>query len=940
MLCTANIFRYTFSRNTHGLVRNFSERSRAICDSQTKRVEETLRSSGILTSGQYLRDFMEKNKLADRGEDVYEVFQRATTFLADAGKKFYGAEKRERYREEFLDHVCNFKVILGSPILTNAGRREKSISACSIPAVNLLGMSRTQIAKIVGEYHTRGMGTGFCLDELENPIEMVKYLNQLAISEVQRGQIERSVGNMGVLSIDHPKVLDFIRVKKDHPEIKEWKFNLSVNVSDEFMFAWTHKLPFTLKDTRVVNPEELMIQIAESSHATGDPGLIFMDRINQANRVPQMGQYKTVVPCGEVALFEGEVCQFSYLNIPRFLKNNEIDLNELRIAIHATVALLDNSVEANIERMPNEHSANMVFSVRRIGIGICGFAEVLHAMGVPYSSEKARELAADLMSFINFESKWASIELAKERGPFQSFDHHATRKDLFIKPFAKHPTNWVSQKDWTELERLFTAYKIRNLATTILPPTGRSSLMAGVTGSIEPSFRLSVDSAFKRSLQRQYALHGIRSNPQDVFERVQSTGSIQSANLPTSIKEVYKTALELSSEDHLKMTAIFQRHIDEGISKTVNISGDSTIDDAAQVFRSAYEMGLKGITLYRDGSRSLQPKALKSELHPMTSEKIIDSIYGPIEVSKKIGKLLTSPLLMRLKQVHQNGTNYLVDPRQSTTRYEHSLGALALAQMVGANESTQIAALLHDISHTAFSHVIDLVFAERNQNYHDRLRNKFLLSPSAEESIKECSVTAEELACESIELIKGKNLNVDRLDYVIRDLKAVNRIFQPEYSSILNNLIVDKDGKIKCQNIDTARLIFNKFIEANVAIYFDPKAESAAVAMATILRKMLDQGLLVEEDFFTTDEALIAKIVSSPFKSIFEGIGPNMLFSLSEKATNHLPVLRKLRFVNPMIMGMPGYLTDHCEDSKARLNAYLETTATTVYYDIPLLNNL
>lgn len=863
-------------------------------------------------------------------------------FIAKAGEKFYGPRQTENHRRRFLELVCNFKLILGSPILTNAGRTVlKSISACSIPAIKLSTQTHEQISKIVGSYHTRGMGTGFCLDDLDNQIEMVKYLNDLAIKEVQTGQIERSVGNMGVLSIDHPQVLAFISLKRDNPQIKEWKFNLSVNLTDKFLTALNNNELFPLKNGELVNPQVVMMEIAECAHATGDPGIVFMDRINQLNRVPHVGRYKTVVPCGEVSLFDGEVCQFSYLNLPSFLKNNTIDRDELRFAIHAAVLLLDNAVEANIQRMPNEQSAEIISSLRRIGIGVCGFAEVLQAMGLPYGSEKARELASDLMSFINFESKWASIVLAKQRGPFKLFDHPETRKDLFIQPFQNHPTNFVSKEDWDQLAKFFKTYMIRNLATTILPPSGRSSLIAGVTGSIEPPFRLVADSACKSALERQCRLHGCDVNLQQIYEHINTVGSIQDTALSPTIKEIFKTAIEIAPEDHLLMAKAFQQHVDEGISKTVNLPRDATVDDVRKVFMIAYDLKLKGITVYRNGSREFQPKSLTiTPGTSMPSQIIQDRIYGDLPVSKRVAKLLESKLVARLKQVHQNGTNFLIDPRQSTSRYEHSVGTLALTIMLGGDESTQIAALLHDISHTAFSHVIDLVFANTSQNYHDLMREKFLSSPEAHQTLKECVITPKELSCHSIPMVKGECLNVDRLDYAIRDLLRVNRIYHPEYSSILNNLVVDKDGKIKCKNVDTARLIFNKFIEANLEIYFNAKAEVAAIVMAKILQSMLRQNLIVEEDFFSTDDAMIAKILQSPFKSIFEKIEPEIECYPSTTATNYPAALRKIRYVNPQIVGIQGNLTDHCQDSKKRLHTYLTTTPTKVFYQIPILEKL
>lgn len=233
-----------------------------------------------------------------------------------------------------------------------------------------------------------------------------------------------------------------------------------------------------------------MSQIAEHAHATGDPGLIFMDRINRLNRVPQMGNYETVVPCGEVSLFSGEVCQFSYLNLPQFLKGDQIDWQALKESIHICMMILDNAVEVNIERMPTKRSAEVISNLRRVGIGICGFSEVLQAKRLVYGSLEAQNFAKELMSFINLESKRASVNLAKERGPFPKFRNSTTRLDLFTKPFENVPTDVATRDDWQTLSQQIQEVGMRNLSTTIIPPSGRSSLMAGVTASMSPHLLL------------------------------------------------------------------------------------------------------------------------------------------------------------------------------------------------------------------------------------------------------------------------------------------------------------------------------------------------------------------------------------------------------------------------------------------------------------------
>ena len=903
---------------------------KTICQAHSRQVTDYLRMSRILNAGQHLADLLHTNKLADKNEEVFQVFGRSTRFLAEAGKNYYGLHEAANWHKKFLEVVAQFKVVLGSPMLTNAGRREKSVSACSIPPVNLSKMKKEEIAQMVGDYHTRGMGTGFCLDDVAEPAQMVRYLNQVAMAEVQRGLIERSCGNMGVLSIHHPEVLSFIRVKQDSPDIKDWKFNLSVNITDAFIESLEKKVPFKLNNGQKVDPKQLMRLIAEQAHATGDPGLIFMDRINSLNRVPHMGRYETVVPCGEVSLFSGEVCQFSYLNLPQFLENGQINWQLLKESIHITMMILDNAVEVNIDRMPTKQSAEVISKLRRVGIGICGFSELLQAKSIPYGSIEAQNFAKELMSFINLESKKASVELARQRGPFPGFNDLSTRIDLFTKPFQKTPTSRATQKDWELLGQEISKAGIRNLSTTIIPPSGRSSLMAGVTASIEPPFSLVVSEKFKLVIQKQAKEQGYFKDLGAVYDCIHKTGSLQQSDLPPVIKQIYRTALEMPAIDHLNMTSAFQSHTDEGISKTVNLVENTTIDEVYAVFQSAIgSSNMKGITIYRNNSRSLQPKTLSTSANE--TPMLIDPIYGPLKVTPKIAKILASPLMERLKKIHQNGIAYLVDPRQSTSRYDHSIGTMALAKILGASELEQIQALLHDVSHTAFSHLIDLVYEHEKQDYHEKYKQRFLSQDWVQKVMLDCGISLSDIQGNKTKFFEKKGINVDRLDYMIRDLKAVGRIFQPEYSLILNNLVIE-NGRLKCRDKETARLLFNKFLEVNQEVYFDPKVEAASVAFTDLLKKLLKGGHLKEEDFDKSEHELIETIKNSSYRSQFEAIGASTYKGFTLENNGRPPILRKLRYIDPEIQGQSGTLTEIDREAKERLEVYLNKTPTRVYY--------
>ncbi len=465
-------------------------------------------------------------------------------------------------------------------------------------------------------------------------------------------------------------------------------------------------------------------------------------------------------------------------------------------------------------------------------------------------------------------------------------------------------------------------------------------MFAGVTGSIEPPFRLVPDQNFRATLKYHCGRYGCSGDLQHIYDEVLESGSIQGCALPAPIKHIFKTALELTPASHIAMAAAFQRHVDEGISKTVNLPSSATVDDVAATLIAAYKSKLKGITVYRDGCRQLQPLALGTKNAQQASAgKIMDDVFGSLVIEGPIWKLLQSKLVSRLKGVHQNGVNYLIDPRQATSRFQHSVGVMSLVKMLGGSEQEQVAALLHDVGHTAFSHVIDLAFGTGAQDYHEQVKQNLLSTPDSLKLLQACDLTIEQLEQLSVPLIKGRSpfgLSADRIDYCIRDLKCVNRIFQPEYSAILNNLTCGIHGDIECKNLASARLLFRKFLQVNQEVYFDPKAEVAGVTLATILQHMVEEGQLQMGDLFLDESTLIERIRQSRFRDAFDAIGTDMRFTVSETATPYLPATRKLRYMDPTIADMEGVLTDHCSQSQEELARYLQT-ATVVYYDIEAL---
>ena len=499
--------------------------------------------------------------LCEKGESVRDIFARVVKTISNIEKDFSGKLVAKGFGKQMMGTLMKRKLIPSTTVLMNAGRFDEApLSACAVPPVNLCG-DMDEVKTIVDSYHFNGMGTGFNFDSLKDPIGTIEYLNQVGVTGQNNKAQLRPVGNMGVISIDHPKILEYIKIKMDSNRNKKWVFNFSINITDDILSKMVAGDYITLRNGKRISTEKLLDQICEAIYFTGDPGLAFIDRFDADNQVPAAGKYESFAPCGEVGLAAGETCQFAYINLGEFVKNKEVDYKELRKTIFIGARFLDDAVEYNTTKRFNMVSCGIAKDKRKIGLGACGFADMLDKLGIDYSSQEARAVAEELFSFINFNSKKASVELAKERGSFGKYSESKyTGDDNIIRKYSRYPTRTVSTKQWRELEGDVKANGIRNCATVALPPTGRSSLIIGASASIEPRFEM---------------------------------------------------ALKISPRDQLLMAATIQLFVDESISKTVNMPEESTAEDIKSVLKMAMELPLKGITIYRDKSRSFQPINLR-----------------------------------------------------------------------------------------------------------------------------------------------------------------------------------------------------------------------------------------------------------------------------------------------------------------------------------------
>lgn len=528
-----------------------------------------------------IMNFLRNGKILGENEQPSEMVDRVVQTIVNADRNYTNDNIDFEY--ELGQALDARQIIFSTPILTNAGRyKDRPLSACTVPSHNLYSNNREELTQEVIKLHRQGMGTGFNLDDASDPVFLLKYLNGVAVDGVLSGKENRPVGNMAVLSVYHPKISDFISAKLDK-NVENWLFNLSVDVDDNFMKAVKLGQGVRLRDGREVSAAELFGQMCNVARRTGCPGLIFLERMNNRNPAPELGEYRTTAPCAEVGLVAGEVCQFGYINVAEFVKIDgekyQIDKEGLQRISALLTRALDNALDVSYENLISERSRDLLLKKRKIGVGLCGVADALAIIGLPYDSQEARDLMKDIMALVNYSTKLQSIKLAQERGSCliikdggSSRLHGNTLEDNF----GKYTSSYVAKNDWQYLDNLIiNEQALRNISTTALPPTGRSSLVIGASTGIEPHFCA-----------------------EQVSPKVIKCGK----------KIIY--AKDISPINHLAMVQALQQFCDESISKTVNLPSNATTDEIAEIYMQAYDMGLNGVTIYVDGSRDYQPIAL------------------------------------------------------------------------------------------------------------------------------------------------------------------------------------------------------------------------------------------------------------------------------------------------------------------------------------------
>ncbi len=562
--------------------------------------------------------YLVKDERGKPTETPEELFWRVATVVAEADRR-YGASDGavETVAEEFYRLMTERRFEPNSPTLMNAGRPLGQLSACFVLPVNdSLSNGHDGIydtLKAMALIHQSGGGTGFSFSRLRpkgsmvrsttgvasGPVSFMK-LYDASTEAVKQGGTRRGA-NMGILRVDHPDILEFITCKEDLTQITN--FNISVAITDAFMRAVKERTEYSLidphngKEAGRLDANLVWDKMIEGAWRTGEPGVFFIDEANRYNPVPTLGSYEATNPCGEQPLLAYDVCNLGSINVGYYVRDGQMDWDAFKRDIHLSTHFLDNIIDVN--KYPLVEIDTLAKRIRRIGLGVMGFADALVRLGIPYDSEEGVEFGRTVMEFVDVEAKRESERLAVERGPFAEWARSIWGPEETAAKDARG-------------QRIRPMKMLRNCNVTTVAPTGTISIIAGCSSGLEPLFAV----AFMRNqagvlmpdVNEDFVAIAQREGwySEELMERIAKQGTIRFPEVPVKWQRVFTTANEIAPEWHIRMQAAFQRHCDSAISKTTNFSHAASVEDVRTIYELAFELRCKGVTVYRDGSRDNQ----------------------------------------------------------------------------------------------------------------------------------------------------------------------------------------------------------------------------------------------------------------------------------------------------------------------------------------------
>jgi ribonucleoside-diphosphate reductase alpha chain len=545
-------------------------------------------------------------------ESTSELFRRVAKAIAAPERKYGGAKKMKEYEDAFYEMMVRREFMPNSPTLMNAGTDLGQLSACFVLPIDDSIPNIFDAVKHTAIIHKSGGGTGFSFSRLRpkgdvvrstggvasGPLSFMQVFN--AATEVIKQGGKRRGANMGILRVDHPDILEFITSKEQEGTLSN--FNISIAVTDTFMRAVERNGEYNLVNPRSGKPLKrlparavfnLMIMMAWKN---GEPGVIFIDRINAANPTPEVGGIESTNPCGEQPLLPWESCNLGSINLEKMMTNGSFDWEKLRSTVRLSVRFLDNVVDVN--KYPMKEIADMTRANRKIGLGVMGFADMLIKMGIRYDSDEAIKLAEKIMKFIQDEGRKISEEIGKEKGSFANF----------------------KKSSWAKKHK-----HMRNATVTTIAPTGTISVISNCSSGIEPLFAVSYVRDVSDSLghellevnQRFETMmieRGLYDDDDELIKKISQHGNIQEIKeIPKDIRNIFVTALDITPEWHVRAQAAFQKYTDNAVSKTINFPNWATPHDVEKAFMLSWKLGCKGVTVYRYGSREKQVLTIRSK---------------------------------------------------------------------------------------------------------------------------------------------------------------------------------------------------------------------------------------------------------------------------------------------------------------------------------------